>query len=125
MRQKHVSSGVQNASIHGANILNSIKMEFCPKCGILLVKRENKSVCTKCNYSKEHVRLETKEKIPEKKKLEIIKKEESSLPIIKADCPKCGNREAYFWSLQTRGSDESETSFFKCTKCKHTRRQYT
>jgi DNA-directed RNA polymerase subunit M len=31
---------------------------------------------------------------------------------------------AYFWTQQTRGADEPETRFFKCTKCSHTWREY-
>jgi DNA-directed RNA polymerase subunit M len=47
------------------------------------------------------------------------------LPIVKDEkCKKCGNEDSYFWTVQTRASDESETKFFKCTKCGHTRRDY-
>ncbi len=100
-------------------------MEFCPKCGVLLVKQGTNFVCPKCKYSKGNVKIETKEKIPDKKKLEVVNDEDGTLPIIRSECPKCKHDQAYFWTRQTRGSDESETSFFKCVKCKHTRRQYT
>ncbi len=68
-------------------------------------------------------------KIAEKKKKQkevavVNKADGENLPIIKADCTKCGNSKAYFWTLQTRGSDEPETRFFKCTKCEHTWREY-
>jgi len=75
---------------------------------------------------KEIVHLHSSEKIPEKKGVIVLKGDEKdSIPIIKGECPKCGHDEIYFWSTQTRGGDESETSFFKCVKCKHTWRQYT
>ncbi|PIO07920.1 transcription factor S, partial [Candidatus Pacearchaeota archaeon CG10_big_fil_rev_8_21_14_0_10_35_219] len=31
---------------------------------------------------------------------------------------------AYFWTMQTRAADESETKFYRCTKCDHTWREY-
>jgi len=40
------------------------------------------------------------------------------------ECPKCGNKEAYYWTVQTRAGDEAETKFLKCTRCKHTWRDY-
>ena len=39
-------------------------------------------------------------------------------------CPKCHNKGAYYWFLQTRSADEPETRFLRCTKCKHTWREY-
>ena len=125
MNQKQDFLDAQNASILGVNTLNFLKMDFCKTCGILLVKKGISHACPKCGYTKGNVKIETKEKIPERTPVAIIKEENTVLPIVKAECPKCGHNQAYFWSSQTRGSDESETSFFKCTKCKHTRRQYT
>jgi DNA-directed RNA polymerase subunit M len=46
-------------------------------------------------------------------------------PKVKIICEKCGNNAAYFWTQQTRAADEPETRFFKCTKCKHTWREYS
>ena len=100
-------------------------MEFCPKCGIMLTKKGDKFVCSKCGHAKGNVIMGHSEKMPEKKKIPFVEKEESALPEVKEECPQCHNDRAYFWQLQTRGADESPTSFFKCTKCKHTWRQYT
>lgn len=47
-----------------------------------------------------------------------------TMPTAQAECPKCGNREAYWWFLQTRGGDEPTTQFYRCTKCDHTWRHY-
>lgn len=41
-----------------------------------------------------------------------------------AECPKCGNKEAFAWEVQTRAADEPATRFFKCTKCERTWREY-
>jgi DNA-directed RNA polymerase subunit M len=46
------------------------------------------------------------------------------LPVVIEKCPSCKHDRAYFWTVQTRASDESETKFFKCVKCGHTKREY-
>lgn len=35
-------------------------------------------------------------------------------------CPKCGNKQARWWIVQTDSGDEPSTQFFRCTKCMHT-----
>jgi len=101
-------------------------MEFCPKCGAVLVLKTKNHGCPRCNYStKEKVKIRTSEKIEEAKKVAVVSgKEPQTLPIINEKCKECGNEKAYFWTVQTRASDESETKFFKCTKCNVTRRDY-
>jgi len=60
------------------------------------------------------------------KSVEIIDSDEElkAMPIMKVECPKCHNHEAYFWEVQTRAADEPATKFQKCTKCKHVWRDY-
>jgi DNA-directed RNA polymerase subunit M len=101
-------------------------MEFCPKCGSVLVEKRKNFGCARCCYAaKGKVKIEASEKVAEKKKVNIIKdKDEQELPITSASCPKCSHGEAYFWSTQTRAADEAETRFFRCLKCKHTWREY-
>ena len=36
------------------------------------------------------------------------------------ECPKCGNKQAFWWMVQTDSADEPSTQFFRCTKCNHT-----
>ena len=36
------------------------------------------------------------------------------------ECPKCSNRQAFWWIVQTDSADEPSTQFFRCTKCNHT-----
>jgi DNA-directed RNA polymerase subunit M len=48
----------------------------------------------------------------------------SGLPTTSAKCSECGNNTASWWLRQLRSADESETRFFKCTKCKFTWREY-
>jgi len=101
-------------------------MEFCPKCGSVLVEKNKKYGCARCGYSaKEKVKIEASEKINKKEKIGVIKDKDTDVfPTTNAICPKCGNKEAYFWSAQTRAADEAETRFYRCTKCKHTWREY-
>jgi DNA-directed RNA polymerase subunit M len=51
-------------------------------------------------------------------------KSEEDLPKVKEDCPDCGHDTAFFWTKQTRASDEPETKFYRCVKCKKTWREY-
>ncbi len=101
-------------------------MEFCPKCGAMLVKKRTNLGCPRCNYSSRNKgKLKTSEKIDEGKEVAVLSgKELHTCPVINEKCKKCGNEKAYFWTVQTRASDEAETKFFKCTKCGNTRREY-
>ncbi len=113
-------------------------MEFCPKCGTRLVlsqkkvksKVENYLTCPKCGYQRKVTQGETilaKVIEPQAAEQIAVLDEEAAnirtLPITKTECPKCGNREAFWWMVQTRGADESTTQFFRCTKCNHTWRE--
>jgi len=116
-------------------------MEFCPKCGTRLVPSKKKSkkaaamlCCPKCGYKK---KLSTEDASPKvakviqhtpQKLVVVIGKNEQKLrtmPTARIECPKCGNHLAYVWQVQTRGSDESSTQFFRCTKCGYTFREYS
>lgn len=89
-------------------------------------------VCSKCGYSKN-----TGDKpavVPKAiersahESIAIIGREEQklrTLPMVRVECPKCGNNTAYAWQVQTRGTDESSTQFFRCTKCSYTFREYS
>lgn len=101
-------------------------MEFCPKCGCVLVEKRKNFGCPRCGYSvKGKIKIESTEELKEKDNAVIVKKKDTNvMPVISAVCPKCGHKEAYFWTAQTRAADEAETKFFKCTKCEHTWREY-
>ncbi|WFO75911.1 transcription factor S [Desulfurococcaceae archaeon MEX13E-LK6-19] len=114
-------------------------MKFCPKCrSIMVPKREEGKVvfvCPRCGYkleptSKTELTMYKKRDViehTEKEKTIVISKEEEvkGLPVTRdVVCPKCGNREAYYWFLQTRAADEPPTRFFRCTKCGYVWREY-
>lgn len=103
-------------------------MEFCPKCGGILFPKDNSFIC-KCGYSKnitedEVDQYEVSEKIESSDSVIITGDEINTLPKTNVICPSCGNKEAFWWLRQTRSADEAETRFLRCTKCKHTWREY-
>lgn len=103
---------------------------FCPKCGSILFPKDGgrkiKLACPRCNFvSKDNEELKIQEKGEKIKKIEIMNEDITAYPKMKQDCPKCANKTAFFWTLQTRAGDEGETRFFECTKCKHRWREYS
>jgi len=103
-----------------------------------VAKKGKKSVvwvCPRCGFKKSLdagervvVPLVVKEPRPFEDSIAVIGREEQklrTLPTVKVECPKCGNNLAFVWQVQTRGSDESSTQFFRCTKCSFTFREYT
>jgi len=101
---------------------------FCPKCGSILMPTEKDGKQVKacsCGYEERGPVEFSEKKETKTEEIPIIEKEEEIHPITnEAECPKCGNREARWWTIQTRSADEPETKFFKCTKCKKTWRDY-
>jgi len=106
-------------------------MEFCPKCGTILMAKESKKkilyICRKCGHRfSDYKPIEIKEKVKKKPMddVVVIEQENESLPKTKTICPKCGNQEAVWWLQQTRSADEAPTLFLRCTKCKYSWREY-
>jgi transcription factor S len=101
-------------------------MEFCNKCQSLIVVKEGKAICAACGTkASKKPKLEVAEKITHTDSVAVINEQEASTyPIVDNPCPKCKNHKSFFWTKQTRSSDESETKFYKCIKCNHTWRKY-
>ena len=87
----------------------------------------------RCGYTEEREvdNSEIEKKIQEKtkaleKKMIIVKNEDKVSIHLKvlAECSKCKNTEAEAYQVQTRSADEPATSFFTCTKCGFTWREY-
>lgn len=103
---------------------------FCKKCGSIvnLVPGQKNIDCISCGEKQDHsLKLNESMKDIRLKKIEVIDEadEVSINAKIKEECPKCKHNEAYFWTIQTRSSDEPETKFFKCVKCKKIWRDYS
>jgi len=101
-------------------------MKFCPKCEVRLKKSSTTAICPKCGYSESSAKEIKKETKEELSKFNVVEGDEGkeTLSTIKIDCEKCGNNEAVWWMLQTRSADEPTTQFYRCTKCRHTWRNY-
>ncbi len=101
-------------------------MEFCPRCGAVLVQKRKNYGCPRCSYaSKEKTKIISSEKIGIKEEVKVFSSKDTQVfPIVGEKCKKCKNEKAYFWTVQTRSGDEAETKFFKCTKCEFTWREY-
>ena len=92
-------------------------MEF-DKNGRIIMPGKSKS-------GKKHEKVVFREKIAGAKEIGVVREKDTDVfPVVNAICSKCGHKEAYFWTSQTRSGDEAETRFFRCTKCKHTWREY-
>ncbi|MBU1975021.1 MAG: transcription factor S [Nanoarchaeota archaeon] len=105
-------------------------MMFCPKCGTILKpkKDKNKKVlhCS-CGFNTKDIEgARIQETVRKEKDIEVVPDDEKTLPIADdVQCEKCKNKKAYYWLVQTRAGDEPETKFLRCTKCKHTWRDYS
>lgn len=100
-------------------------MEFCERCRGIIIVQDDKAVCPGCGYRpKKKPSIKTSEKIEDTETVAVVRDSDEIHPIVDMKCPKCKNKRAYFWSQQTRAADESETKFYKCTKCKYTWRIY-
>jgi len=109
-------------------------MIFCPKCGSILKPKkvgEKTVMACSCGY----VGKDADGKITETVRQNMPVHEQRSqevessagkvnLPVTEAECPKCHNMTAYYWTRQTRAADEGETKFHQCTKCGHKWREY-
>jgi DNA-directed RNA polymerase subunit M len=103
-------------------------MEFCPKCKSMMFPSAGTLKCRKCGYTSDNEETD-------KNLMSRVKREEREVTVLEGDadvglpttsarCPECGNNLAYWWLRQLRSADESETRFFKCTKCNNTWREY-
>ncbi len=94
----------------------------------MVPKKEKKKSILKCScgyVKKKSDPIEFKEVVKDEgKDIETVDQDVETLPLTDAECPKCKHPKAYFWMIQTRASDEPETKFMKCQKCKHIWRDY-
>ena len=86
-------------------------MEFCPKCGCVLVEKKKDFGCPRCNYkAKSKVKIEASENIEKKPEIGVITSEDTDVfPVTNATCPKCDNKEA------VRGASEFSGAPHKCS----------
>lgn len=105
-----------------------ISMQFCTKCKSMMFPKDGNYLCRKCGNIipiKNNAQNFVSKAMIEDHEVVVLEGEQiSGLPTTSAKCPECGNNTASWWLRQLRSADESETRFFKCTKCKFTWREY-
>ena len=107
-------------------------VNFCSKCSSILLGNLGEDIkCPNCGHSNTlQTEIKTSQKINnDKKEFKILddEKSEEIHPIVDIDkCAdkNCDSRKAYYWTMQTRSSDEPETQFYKCVKCRKQWREY-
>jgi DNA-directed RNA polymerase subunit M len=104
-------------------------VEFCKKCGGLMIVVGKRLKCRKCGWTKKLTKKTDtikSEEVNVNEEIVILEEDEEKKmhPITRILCPKCGNTRAYWWMQQTRGADEPPTMFYKCTKCGYSWREY-
>ena len=101
---------------------------FCPKCKSLMMPKtvgEKRVLACACGHEQGSQSVTLREGEKKAPELAVVEGSESVNVEIDAECPKCGNARAEYWEVQTRSSDEPPTRFHKCTKCRHTWREYS
>lgn len=106
-----------------------LEMEFCKRCGSIMVPVKARTVhmqCRGCGYkTREKVRdIKIKEGVKQKKQIVVLENDPTMLPTTEKICPNCEHNRAYWWLQQTRASDEPPTQFFRCVKCHRVWREY-
>lgn len=105
-------------------------MPFCPNDKSMLYPHEGRLTCKKCGYVQGGAVASRTIKVHESTNREITVLDDAAkekleiMPKMAAECPNCGNNEAWYRTQQTRKSDEPETAFLRCTKCDHRWRKY-
>eukprot|EP00794_Sanderia_malayensis_P007882 gene7882-8733_t len=113
---------------------------FCSECGSILPLpgEENYIHCRICSHkyvmsnaksSEIHSsKVYNEERIALARSMELknFEKEiEQSGPVTKRKCSNCGNDKMTYITRQTRSTDEGQTVFFTCTKCKFKETEYS
>ena len=102
-------------------------MEFCPKCGAIMLPNDGVLKCNSCGFDKslsDNNDYEVSGKIKETDNVKMLGDDVDVGPVTNETCPDCGHDKATYKLLQTRSADEAPTRIFTCTKCKHTWRAY-
>jgi len=87
------------------------------------VEKGKKVLACSCGHTNKKAEQTAMKEIVKKEAdagVDVISEEPTSLPTTEEPCPKCKNIQAWWWTKQMRASDEPETKFLKCTKCKYT-----
>ena len=94
-------------------------MEFCPKCGAMLLPKDGVLKCNSCGHEKnlsDNDQYEVSEEIKESDNIKMLGEDVDVRPTTTETCPECGNDKAFYEFKQTRSADAATTRFFTCTE---------
>ncbi len=121
-------------------IVFSSDPNFCTECGSILALpgEENYIHCKICSHKHflsnsksteiHSSKFYNEERISLAKSMELknFEKEiEQSGPVTKRKCSNCGHDKMTYITRQTRSTDEGQTVFFTCVKCKFKETEYS
>ena len=99
---------------------------FCPQCHNLLdyPSDEDFVVCTVCGERQNASVFESRPFVTRSRDRDALSADDEQKTsgtnegaVIKERCPKCGNPEMTFHTMQLRSADEGQTVFYVCPKC--------
>ena len=107
-------------------------VKFCKVCGNLMMPTKKTDgvelLCKKCEISEKSDKdIVLKSKIKQSERLEtiVIGQPDADVGSELMHCPECKqSRMVAQWQVQTRSADEAPTTFYKCTHCQNTWRDY-
>ncbi|KAF9580023.1 DNA-directed RNA polymerase I core subunit rpa12 [Lunasporangiospora selenospora] len=104
---------------------------FCPECGNLLdiPGQDDLIVCNLCSYAHQSSDFQKIEVVTKsqtgafpsalRNRRDDVQSElkDATAALVKEPCPKCGNPEMEYHTMQLRSADEGQTVFYTCPKC--------
>ncbi|MCK5660441.1 MAG: transcription factor S [Methanosarcinales archaeon] len=103
-------------------------MQFCPKCKSMMMPQKGVVKCRRCGFEElksSDANAYVSTSSSSARSVTVLEEDDIGvLPTANKKCPECGHNLAEWWMRQLRSADESETRFFRCTKCKQTWREY-
>lgn len=108
-------------------------VKFCGTCGNMMMPTKTTDgtvefVCKKCETTEKadkDIILKQKMKNHDRQETVIIKDQQEDVGTEELFCPTCKkNQPVAQWQVQTRSADEAPTTFYKCTICNETWRDY-
>ncbi|HKZ42726.1 MAG TPA: transcription factor S [Candidatus Hodarchaeales archaeon] len=106
-------------------------VQFCPKCKNMLipVKLADGTIVLKCrkdDFTEGGKEIKLTQKInASEKQAAIVIDDPTRDASIEAECPHCRQvSKVAQWQVQTRSADEASTTFYRCSSCGQTWRDY-
>ena len=99
-------------------------MEFCDDCHALVLLEVSadsgklQKRCSRCGRARPVIEVRERE-VSSGRSVRRAGGPKTVQQRTEALCERCGNTQAFFVELQTRGADEPSTQFFTCTQCAH------